>query len=302
MPLASRSARDSVAGSTCTGVGRLEAALDAVQPGCDQPADRQIGVAGRVGGLQLDVRRGLLHAGEHRRDPQRRLAVVDAPARERPGPVLGDDAVVGVEARRGQPAQTGQVLEHPGHERPRLGRQVARAGGIVEAVAVALPQREVDVAAVARVLRPRLRRQRGGQAMRGRDGADRLAHEQLLVDRGQGAARARSRSRAGRGRARRSTARARSSAPRARPPGRRSRPATSSCRWSRSTGCCRPARSRRPRPPARARTRSRTRPPCARRSSPRRSIMRARNERWQTGAGFPSRPIMSTSMAPVCGA
>ena len=40
-----------------------------------------------------------------------------------PGPVLGHDAVVGVEARRGQAAEAREVLEHAGDERARLGRE-----------------------------------------------------------------------------------------------------------------------------------------------------------------------------------
>ena len=84
---------------------RLEPALEPVEPGRDQPADREVGIAARVGRLQLDVRRRLLHPGEDRRHADRRLAVVVSPARERAGPVLGDDAVVRVEARRRQAAQ-----------------------------------------------------------------------------------------------------------------------------------------------------------------------------------------------------
>ena len=73
-----------------------------------------------------------------------------------------------------------------------------------------------------------------------------------------------------------------------------------SCRSSRSTGCGRPARSRRS--TARASENSFSNETSMRRPrSARRSHMRFRNERWHTGAGLPSRPIMSTSIAPVRG-
>ena len=161
--------------------GRLEPALDPVEPGGDQPAERQVRVAAGVGGLELGVGRRLLGAGEGRRHPHRRLAVVVAPADERAGPELGHDAVVGVEARSGQAAEAGEVLEHAGDERAGRGGEPVGRAAVVEAVAVAVPEREVDVAAVAGVVGPRLGRQRGDEPPAGGDGADGLAHEQLLV-------------------------------------------------------------------------------------------------------------------------
>src|SRR5205823_14036274 len=100
-------------------LGWLELALQAVEPGRDQAAGGEVRVAARVRRLQLDVRRGLLRAPEERRHAYRRLAVVVPPARERAGPVLRDDAVVRVEARRGQAAEARQVLQHACGERAR---------------------------------------------------------------------------------------------------------------------------------------------------------------------------------------
>src|SRR5215211_4739954 len=98
-------------------------------------------------------------------------------------PVLGHDPPVRVEARRRQTAEPRQVLEHARNERASLGRQPVRGGAVVEAVAraVRLPQRKVDMPAVARVLRPRLRRQRCDEPVARRHPTQRLAYEQLLV-------------------------------------------------------------------------------------------------------------------------
>src|SRR5207248_1248939 len=81
---------------------RLLAAVDAVEARGNQPPDREVRVAARVCGLQLEVRRGLLGAPEERRHADGRLAVVVSPAGEGAGPELRDDAVVGVEARGSQ--------------------------------------------------------------------------------------------------------------------------------------------------------------------------------------------------------
>src|SRR2546423_1520347 len=88
-----------------------------------------------------------------------------------------------------------------GEARPARGRRAPRAASragapilrapllreavtvAVEAVATTLPKREVHMAAVARVLGPRLRRQRGDEAMPNRHRANRLPNEQLLVRR-----------------------------------------------------------------------------------------------------------------------
>ena len=115
---------------------------------------------------------------------------------------------------------------------------------VVEAVVVAVPQREVHVAAVAGVVGPRLRGQRRHQPVPGGDAADRLAHQQLFVG---GLQRGRVRGRdlllpvaqlgvvllerdpLGLERAR---------------PARRRSPGTRSSRSWRSTARCRPARTR----------------------------------------------------------
>src|SRR5579859_6124575 len=51
---------------------------DAVQPGGDQPAERQIGVAAVVGRLQLEVGGFRLAAPERRRNADRAFAIVEA--------------------------------------------------------------------------------------------------------------------------------------------------------------------------------------------------------------------------------
>ena len=73
------------------------------------------------------------------------------------------------------------MLEHAGEERPCVSREAVGTRTVEETVAVALPEREVHVAAVAGVVRPRLRRERGDETVARGDAADRLADEQLLV-------------------------------------------------------------------------------------------------------------------------
>ena len=73
------------------------------------------------------------------------------------------------------------MCEDAGNERARLLREAVTVA--VEAVATTLPKREVHMAAVARVLGPRLRRQRGDEALPNRHRANRLPNEQLLVRR-----------------------------------------------------------------------------------------------------------------------
>ena len=111
---------------------QIEPALEPVEARGDQPADREVRVAARVRRLQLRVRRRLLHAVEDRGDADRRLAVVVAPARERARPVLRDDAVVRVEARRRQAAQrrAGARARRRGTRapRPRADRRRPRRG------------------------------------------------------------------------------------------------------------------------------------------------------------------------------
>ncbi len=64
-----------------------------------------------------------------------------------------------------------------------------------------------------------------------------------------------------------------------------------------STGCGTPS------PSARASVNSFSKAACSTPpQSARRSAWRLRNERWQTGAGAPSRPTWSVSIAPLWGA
>src|SRR3982751_5306219 len=73
------------------------------------------------------------------------------------------------------------MLEHARDEGARVAREQIWRRAVVEAVALSLPEREVDVSAVAGVFRPRLRCKRGHEAVPCRNAADGLAHEQLFV-------------------------------------------------------------------------------------------------------------------------
>src|SRR5262249_34911525 len=136
---------------------RLEPALESVEAGNEEASDGQVGVAARVGGLELGVRRGLLEPTERGRDAHGRLPVVVAPTTERAGPRLRHDPMIGVEARGGEAAEPRQVLEDAGDEGACLLREAVSGAGVVEAVVALVPEREVDVAAVSGHVRPRLR-------------------------------------------------------------------------------------------------------------------------------------------------
>ena len=75
------------------------------------------------------------------------------------------------------------MREHAGDERVRLAGQSIGRRRVVEAVALTglVPQREVDVTAVAGVLRPRLRRERCDETVSRRNAPERFADEQLFV-------------------------------------------------------------------------------------------------------------------------
>ena len=73
------------------------------------------------------------------------------------------------------------MREHAGDECPRLRGEPVRPRSVVEAIACAVPEREVHMAAVARVLGPRLRCERGDETPPACDPADRLADEDLLI-------------------------------------------------------------------------------------------------------------------------
>src|SRR5512132_1225355 len=75
------------------------------------------------------------------------------------------------------------MLEQARDERAGLAREQIQRRAIVEAVALSLPQGEVDVCAVSRVVRPRLGCKRRDEALSGGNAADSLADEQLLVRR-----------------------------------------------------------------------------------------------------------------------
>src|SRR5439155_23042679 len=76
----------------------------------------------------------------------------------------------------------------PRDERARVRGKEIRCGGVVEPVplSICVPEREMDVAAVAGVLGPGLRRERRDEAVTCGNAADRLAHQELLVRRSQG--------------------------------------------------------------------------------------------------------------------
>src|SRR5581483_5055556 len=69
--------------------GRLETALEAVEPRRDQAAEREVRVARRVAGLELDVRRRLLGAAKRRGHPHRRLTVVNPQQTKAPAQYCG---------------------------------------------------------------------------------------------------------------------------------------------------------------------------------------------------------------------
>ena len=75
------------------------------------------------------------------------------------------------------------MSEHAGDERARISGEQVRCFRVVEAIPVRIgvPEREVNVAAVARVVRPGLRREGRDEPMARSNSADRLAHEDLLV-------------------------------------------------------------------------------------------------------------------------
>ncbi len=107
---------------------RFQATLEAVQSRSDESADREVRVRTGIGGLQLRIGRCLFDSPEHRGHAHGCFAVVVPPAHERACPVLRDDAMVGVEARRGQPAETGQMRERRYPLRHQQARQRRTAG------------------------------------------------------------------------------------------------------------------------------------------------------------------------------
>ena len=291
----------SVAGSTSTGSGSFEPALEPVEPAAISPPSARYGLQLASAALSSTFVDASSMPRKTDGKPQRRLAVVVPPARERARPRLRRDAGVRVEARRGEPAQAGQVLEHAGEERAPSAEKWG--AGVVEAVAppLAVPEREVDVAAVAGGVRPRLRRERGDEPMARGDAADRLAHHELLVG----------------GLQRRAVGRRQlllavpelgvvllergCPAPRGPRRGRRRSPATRSCRWSRSRGSSRPARTRRRRLVASENSFSNA-TSSTRRARPAAPPSASGTPAGQTGAGVAVERSWSTSMAPVGGA
>ena len=171
-------------------------------------------------------------------------------------------------------------------------RVVEEVAGAVEA-----PEREVDVAAVARRVGPRLRRQRGDVAELRRDAADRLADEELLVG--------------GRERRRmpgrdlllavaelRVELLQRDALPvERRRRARRRSPARPSSRSSRSRGSRRPAGSRPSPATASVNSFSKAASSTAPRSASR-ACCRFRNERWQTAAGRAVEPDVVDEQRP----
>jgi hypothetical protein len=160
--------------------GRLELAADAVQPG---------GQRGGVG--QVRVRRPVPHADLQARgrpalarDAHERHAVVVAPAGPRRHERLGRDPPVGVHRRVEEHHHRRAVLEHPGDEVARDGRQALVARHVVAGVgALGVHERDVQVEARALVVVERLAHERRQQALAGGHLLDHVLEAERAVGR-----------------------------------------------------------------------------------------------------------------------
>ena len=96
---------------------QLEPALETVEPGRDQGAQRQVRVGRAVDRLPLDVRAAAGAETAGALEPQRRLAVLVAPADVGARPVAGDEPHVGERRGRADRRECREVLERAGDER-----------------------------------------------------------------------------------------------------------------------------------------------------------------------------------------
>ena len=133
-----------------SGGARIDLSLDPVLHRLDQSGQRQVRVDGGVDRAVFESAR--------RRDAQRGGAVLEAPVgkHRRPEPGVPQTAV-GVDGRCGHRCQRGQVLEHPADRvQADLAGQALVFALRHESVLIALPQRDVVVAAVGRHAHERL--------------------------------------------------------------------------------------------------------------------------------------------------
>ncbi len=146
-----------------------------VQPGeagREHRADREVRVGAGVEALDLGVGGGGPLPGGPRDQAQRGLAVLQAPALVGAGPLRGHQPQVPGRAGAAQHQQLGQRVEDPGEEALGLGGQTVRPGAAVAEVALAAPEAEVQVPAVADRARLDHRREGDPQAVPGGHGPD----------------------------------------------------------------------------------------------------------------------------------
>ena len=163
---------------------QLEAGVDAGEARGDGGADGQVRVAGGVDRLQLDVRAARAGAARALDQPQRRLAVLEAPAAVDARPAARPEAQERDRAAADDAEQRRQLGQQAGQEGAGLGRHAVAVVAAAEQVVVAAPQRQVQVRAVAEAVRRRLGRERHAQAQLARNGADHVAHQHDAVGRG----------------------------------------------------------------------------------------------------------------------
>ena len=162
-------------------VGQREALGDARETGGDQRGEREVGVAGCVGGLQLGVRGRRGHERGLWDEAQRRLAVLDAPERVRAREVAGPAAQQRGDARCGDRGERGQLADDPGEPCLAFGRQAVRVLPAGQQVLLVAQHGAVRMPAVPGCLGCHERCERGPQAVRARRRVDRLSCQQLHV-------------------------------------------------------------------------------------------------------------------------
>ena len=107
--LAARSLSRPAAGVPIGGRTGLQLAGHAVEPGGDDRSEGEVRVVARIARLELQVGRPDLVAPIARRNADGRFAIFDTPCRVRRAPVVRLQAAEGVDGRRGEGEQRGQV-------------------------------------------------------------------------------------------------------------------------------------------------------------------------------------------------
>src|SRR3989442_15102330 len=137
------------------GFGRPELAIDPIEPRSDPAPERDVGVAGRVRGLVLQVRRGLPGTPEDGGHSHTCFSIVWAPAHERRTPMLWQQPLVGVVRRRGEAEQTRKMRQDARNELlGGPGQTESSGGGVKESpLSGPGPQTEVDKGSLSRRIR-----------------------------------------------------------------------------------------------------------------------------------------------------